>query len=143
MIPKPIHQEASGLMTSERTCELDGTILRRKKVPVSYGLPVPDSDEMEARTKLFPDSKSYVLGGCCAGSIGWEYEDWVCMNAVRPNPSGEEKQTGERNHGNIGLRNRIETISISRFRLPQTLQAHHQAFSARLSVGKIHYIEAI
>ena len=65
-------------MTSEKTCELHGAILRRKKVPVGYGLPVPDPDLWEARTNLFPNSKSYVLGGCCVGSIGWEYEEWVC-----------------------------------------------------------------
>ena len=65
-------------MTSERTCELHGTILRSRKVPVSYGLPVPDPDLWEARTKLFANSKSYVLGGCCVGSLGSDYEVWVC-----------------------------------------------------------------
>ncbi len=68
-------------MTSEKTCELHGTIMRLEKVPVSYGLPKPDPDPdpdlWEACAKLFPNSKSYVLGGCCAGSLG-DYEDWVC-----------------------------------------------------------------
>jgi len=65
-------------MASEKTCELHGTILRRQMVPVSYGLPVRDPDLWEARAKLFPNAKSFVLGGCCVGSMGYDYEDWVC-----------------------------------------------------------------
>lgn len=65
-------------MVSEKICEVHGTTLRLKGVPVNYGLPQPDPDLWEARKKLFPNAKSFVLGGCCVGSMGGEYEAWVC-----------------------------------------------------------------
>jgi len=64
-------------MISERTCELHGTILSLKKVPLTYGLPVPDPDLWEALAKLFPNAKSFLLGRCCVGSSGYETEAWV------------------------------------------------------------------
>jgi hypothetical protein len=67
-------------MASEKTCNVHGTILRRQKVPLQYGLPVPDPDLWEARAKLFPNAKSFLLGGCCVGSSGFETEDWVCAD---------------------------------------------------------------
>ena len=33
-------------------------------------------------------------------------------NAVKPKPGGEEKPTGERNPGNIGLKNRIDPVKL-------------------------------
>ena len=65
-------------MASEKTCEVHGTVLHLRSVPVTYGRPVPDPELWEARKKLFPNAKSFVLGGCCVGSMGDEYEDWVC-----------------------------------------------------------------
>ncbi len=65
-------------MAFEKRCEVHYTILRRQKVPLRYGLQAPDPDLWEARAKLFPNAKTSLLGGCCAGSMGYEYEDWVC-----------------------------------------------------------------
>ena len=44
-------------------CELHGTKLKRKKVPISYGLP-PYDEAWAVEKQLFPNAKSYVLGGC-------------------------------------------------------------------------------
>jgi hypothetical protein len=65
-------------MPSEKTCELHGTVMRLQRVPLHYGLPVPDPDLWDARKRLFPNAKTFLLGGCCAGSMGNDYEDWVC-----------------------------------------------------------------
>ena len=45
-------------------CEIHNCPLIQTKVPIHYGLPVLDEELIEARRKLFPNSKSYVLGGC-------------------------------------------------------------------------------
>ena len=65
-------------MTLEKRCEVHYTILRRQMVPLRYGLQALDPDLCEARAKLFPNAKTFLLGGCWAGSMGYEYEDWVC-----------------------------------------------------------------
>ena len=63
-----------------KLCELHGTILRPQRVAVGYGLPVFEPGFLEARAKLFPNSKSIVVGGCCAGSFDPDYEALVCAD---------------------------------------------------------------
>ena len=51
--------------------------MRLTKIPLSYGLPARDQELWDARAALFPNVKSYLLGGCVVGSEE-ETEDWVC-----------------------------------------------------------------
>ncbi len=65
-------------MNSNQKCRVHGTTMRLTKIPLSYGLPAPDPELWDARGKLFPNSKRYLLGGCIVGSSGYETKDWVC-----------------------------------------------------------------
>lgn len=62
----------------EKKCEVHTTVLKKAEVPVSYGLPYFDEELIEARKKLFPNSKKSVLGGCVVGSMGRFTEELVC-----------------------------------------------------------------
>ena len=44
-------------------CKFHGTKLKRKKVPIRYGLP-PYDEALAVKEQLFPNAKSYFLGGC-------------------------------------------------------------------------------
>ena len=46
-----------------RKCELHGTVLTAMDVPISYGLPGFDP-AWEVEKELFPNARSYILGGC-------------------------------------------------------------------------------
>ena len=50
-------------MEHSETCKLHGTKLKRRKVPIHYGLPAFD-DAWDVQEKLFPNANSYSLGGC-------------------------------------------------------------------------------
>ena len=65
-------------MDSDQKCNVHGTILRPLKVPVYYGLPARDEALWDARAKLFPNSKSFVLGGCIVDLERSESEQLVC-----------------------------------------------------------------
>ncbi len=68
-------------MSEQKRCELHETVLKAMKVRVIYGSPLQTDDFkalVEARSKLFPNARSHVLGGCTLGSIGPDYEALVC-----------------------------------------------------------------
>lgn len=46
-----------------KACDLHGTKLKKKEVPIRYGMPAYDA-ATEVREELFPNAKSYFLGGC-------------------------------------------------------------------------------
>ena len=46
-----------------KVCKLHGTQLKRKKVPINYGMPAYD-EAWVVQEELFPNAKSYCLGGC-------------------------------------------------------------------------------
>ncbi len=62
----------------EIKCQVHGIVLEPMKVGVSYGLPFTDKEFNEVRSKLFPNSRQKVLGGCVVGSIGNHTEVMVC-----------------------------------------------------------------
>ena len=63
---------------SDDVCTVHGTAMHLTKIPLAYGLPPRDEELWNARAKLFPNSKRYLIGGCTVGAIGAETEDWVC-----------------------------------------------------------------
>ncbi len=67
--------------------------MRLKRVPISYGLPRNDEELWDARAKLFPNAKSYVLGGCCADLSTLESEQLVC-DECRKAEKAWEKENG-------------------------------------------------
>ena len=80
-------------MNEEKTCEIHGSMLELMRVPVSYGLPARDDFLAEARSKLFPNSRRYVIGGCIAGAIGDLSEEFVC-NECREAETKWRKENG-------------------------------------------------
>jgi hypothetical protein len=50
-------------MVNEK-CKIHDVELKLIEVSVSYGLPFFDEEELESRSNLFPNAKSFVLGGC-------------------------------------------------------------------------------
>lgn len=65
-------------MQSDQKCKVHGVMLRLSKVPIRYGSQVRDEDLWTARAKLFPNSKSFVLGGCSYDLDRYESEQLVC-----------------------------------------------------------------
>jgi hypothetical protein len=68
-------------MSEQKRCELHGTVLKSMEVRVTYGSPVQNDDFkalVKARSELFPNARSHVLGGCTLGGIGPDYEALVC-----------------------------------------------------------------
>ena len=61
-----------------KVCELHGTKLKRKKVPIRYGMPGYD-EAWAVQEELFPNAKSYFLGGCLVGLDDPSYQNaFVC-----------------------------------------------------------------
>ena len=56
-------------------------------------------------------------------------------NAAKPKPAGEEKPTGEKNPGNIGLRNRIAPPGLRSFTLSIKTFAHRSLAGSPARVG--------
>ncbi len=48
-------------------CKLHGTKLKTKKVPIHYGMPTYDG-AWAVQEQLFPNAKSYFVGGCVIDS---------------------------------------------------------------------------
>lgn len=48
-------------------CKVHGTQMEMRPVPISYGLPILDYDRKDARQRLFPNSRRFMLGGCVIG----------------------------------------------------------------------------
>jgi hypothetical protein len=71
-----------------KQCTVHGTMMRLTKIPLSYGLPVPDPELWDARAKLFPNSKRYLLGGCVVGSSGDDAKDWFALSVAKQNGLG-------------------------------------------------------
>lgn len=63
---------------SQEKCEVHGTILEPAEVPVSYGRTIIDKELIQARKKLFPNSRKTVSGGCVVGSSGRRAEVLFC-----------------------------------------------------------------
>lgn len=66
------------LQAIKQTCDVHGALMKPQTVPLIYGLPVRDEELIEARSKLFPNARSYFIGGCVVGSGGYETETFVC-----------------------------------------------------------------
>jgi hypothetical protein len=62
----------------EKICEVHQKMMKLLTVPISYGLPPNDEELWLARKKLFPNAKSYVLGGCSVGSAESASEELAC-----------------------------------------------------------------
>lgn len=63
-----------------KKCEVHGSLLELKKVPIVYGLMLQDENLGKARKTLFPNSFMTVSGGCCVGALGFETETFICKD---------------------------------------------------------------
>jgi hypothetical protein len=66
------------LVDEVQRCEVHGSLLERRQVPVAYGLPIRNEALDEARATLFPNSLQFVLVGCIDSAIGDHVEAFVC-----------------------------------------------------------------
>ncbi|MBX9690921.1 MAG: hypothetical protein K2Z81_00945 [Cyanobacteria bacterium] len=62
-VPAAVKTSTSAAQVSSEKCSLHGTNLRLGTAQIVYGYLVHDSQWDEARTKLFPNSMSWVGGG--------------------------------------------------------------------------------
>jgi hypothetical protein len=83
--------ERIDVMGQENRCQLHDKELKRATVGVSYGLPYQDDPYFEARRTLFPNSNLSVSGGCCAGSMGYKTEAFVCEECRMIEEQWQEK----------------------------------------------------
>src|ERR1700741_3023171 len=83
-------------MNEEKRCEIHGSLLECKRVPVQYGLPIRNASFDEARIKLFPNSRSSVLGGCMDGLIGNYSEEFVCNECREAENKWRQEHKDER-----------------------------------------------
>jgi hypothetical protein len=51
----------------ERRCEVHGRVLREDSVPICYGLIVKLERFRKAQRQLFPNARTFLLGGCVVG----------------------------------------------------------------------------
>lgn len=52
-----------------RKCKVHGTALKNGTVPIRYGFPAgPPVGYFEAERSLFPNAKSFMIGGCLVGN---------------------------------------------------------------------------
>jgi hypothetical protein len=63
-------------------CKIHGTKLKRTKVPISYGMPGYDKASA-VREQLFPNAKSYVLGGCVIDFFNPSHQDAMVCEECR------------------------------------------------------------
>jgi hypothetical protein len=64
----------------DKICEVHQRMMKLTRVPLAYGLPPKDEELWAARERLFPNAKSYLLGGCIVGSSGHDIEALVCVD---------------------------------------------------------------
>ena len=78
-------------MTNKTICEIHGCEFKPQMVGISYGLPSLDDPYFEARSTQFPNSRMFILGGCCVGSVGYEIEVLVCLECRQIEERWREK----------------------------------------------------
>lgn len=108
-------------------CHVHANILEEDKVRVSYGLPVEDYIEEDARRNLFPNSNKRVFGGCIV------FEDFKeatvlycprCRAAESEYRAAMEEQARERNQPKLRERRDAARLQLERAcdRIPRPLK---------------------
>lgn len=68
---------------NDKQCEVHGTPLERRELPISYGYPAYDPAS-EVKRDLFPNAKSFLLGGCVIEFDSPKVaETWVCNECIK------------------------------------------------------------
>ncbi len=76
--------KASRLSANDPLCEIHHTVMQKKTVPISYGMPVYPEDIvalLKAQQKSFPNALDYVEGGCVVSNDSpTTAEIWECAD---------------------------------------------------------------
>ena len=81
---------------AEKRCELHDTPLEHRQIPISYGMPSYDP-AWAVQKDLFPNARSYVLGGCVIDFDSPKFEKaWVCDACIEAEKRWRSEDPEER-----------------------------------------------
>lgn len=76
---------------TENKCEIHDEVLKKDKLPITYGLTYIGEEYRTARRELFPHSNSYLLGGCVFGESGDSEDVLYCEHCRKAESEWEQK----------------------------------------------------